>query len=146
MHTSRCLRYKTLSISSYRVAGNKKKVQKDLYSPCPKAHRELSRAARTWAPQPYKDVHKESLSQLYQTSPCLILSCVICRPRPLSAPVSCIPMPAKSIRLLALTPACSPNSTFPCCHSIATILSAHARTHTLKKKYLFEQKDMFEKF
>jgi len=51
---------------------------KEIHSPCPKAQRELSRIAYAWAPQPYKDAPKESLSLSlswlsHQTSPCLIL-------------------------------------------------------------------------
>lgn len=135
MRASRFSRYIDPSpcLSLY-VVGNKKKVQRNLYSPCPKAHRESSRVVRTWAPQPYKDVHKEPLST-HQTSPCLILSYVICRPRSSSAPVSCIPtksirpsvrpLARSLVRSLARSPACSPNSTFPRCHSVATVLSAH---------------------
>lgn len=108
---------------------NKKRCR-DLYSPCPKAHRESSRVVRTWAPQPYKDVHKEPLSA-HQTSPCLILSYVICRPS--SAPVSYIP--TKSIRSLACSRALlrSPNSTFPCRYSIAPL---HTHSHLKNSRLL----------
>lgn len=122
------MRHAIQGTSSFMYIAGKKR-QKDLYSSCPKAHRESSRTARTWAPQPYKDVHKEPLSA-HQTSPCLILSYVIYHHSPYVECSSVLhPHEIHSLtRSRARTPACSPNSTFPYCHSVATALFSHTQT------------------
>lgn len=139
MRASRFSRYKILPrVSPCTQSVIKKKVQRNLYSPCPKAHRESSRVVRTWAPQPYKDVHKEPLST-HQTSPCLILSYVICRPRSSSAPVSCIPTKSirPSARSLVHSRAVLRVAQIPLSLVATVLLQSSPYIHTLKKKYRF---------
>lgn len=109
-------------------------MQRDLYSPCPKAHRESLRVARG-----RRSLIRTSVRSLsaHQTSPCLILSYVI--PRPSSAPVSCIP--TKSIRSLACSRALLRVAQIPL-SLVATALlqsSPHVYTRFQKKNPRFGQ-------
>lgn len=84
-----------------------------------------SRVVHTWALQPYKDAHKKPLSAHQTSSPCLILSYVICRLR------RALQRLASSRNLFARMRV-QPNSTFPRCYIVVKIRSTHA--HALKEK------------
>lgn len=144
MRTPCWLRYKTYV--SVHVVGDKK-MQTRIKSLSESAPQESSRAAHTWAPQPYKDVHKgASLG-----SPNLTLAYLILRHLPSSSVErSNVLLTSRRnpfARLLACTPACSPNSTFPSCHSITTFFFPHTCRQTYKKQCLslcFEHHNTFE--
>lgn len=145
MRASRFSRYIDPSpcLSLY-VVGNKKKVQRNLYSPCPKAHRESSRVVYARGRRSLIRTSIRSLSQL--TKPHLALSYLTSFAVPVRRVLQCLASPrnpfvrpsARSLaRSFVHSRAVLRVAQIPLSLVATVLLQSSPHIHTLKKKYRF---------